>query len=251
MLPPRPKGLGFRTVNGMNYSVVIPLKNEENNLVPLVAEVEGVMELFKESWELILIDDGSTDQTRSLIQKLKKSKPFIRLIAFDKNYGQSSAFDAGFRAASGNIVISLDGDGQNDPRDIPKLLEAIKEADLVVGFRIGRKDTFSKRITSKLSNFIRSRLCQDGVRDTGCSLKAYRKQALEQIKLFHGLHRFLPALFVIEGLRVKEVPVNHRPRLSGKSNYHFFNRSLGPLIDLLAVIWMARRRLQYQIQEKS
>lgn len=235
----------------MKYSVVIPLKNESANLLPLVAEVEAVMESLKKPWELILIDDGSTDDTLLLINQLTKTKGYIRPIVFDRNYGQSSAFDAGFKKAHGDVIITLDGDGQNDPQDIPALLKVLDGgADMVVGWRVNRKDTFSKRLISKGSNYIRSRLCQDYVHDTGCSLKAYKREALGKIKLFHGLHRFLPALFVAAGLSVKQVPVNHRPRLHGKSNYHFFNRSIGPLLDLFAVVWMNKRHLHYRIKDE-
>lgn len=234
----------------MKYSVIVPLKNEAANIVPLIAEIEGVMDSLKEPWELILINDGSVDGTEALIKQLTRTKSFIRLISFDKNYGQSSAFDAGFKKAVGEFVITLDGDGQNDPHDIPRLLDALPEAHMVVGWRVNRKDTLGKRLISKLSNTIRSKLCHDNIHDTGCSLKIYRRSALEKIKLFHGLHRFLPALFIIEGFTVAEVQVSHRPRASGVSNYHFFNRSLGPFIDLFAVVWMYKRRLSYRIKEE-
>lgn len=234
----------------MKYSVVIPLKNESANISPLVAELEGVMEKFKESWELILVDDGSTDDTPYILSQLAKTKPFIRILTFAKNYGQSSAFDAGFRASTGEIVITMDGDGQNDPADIPLLLEVLKGADLVVGWRVDRKDSLAKRSISRISNYIRSRLCHDNVQDTGCSLKVYKRTALEKIKLFHGLHRFLPALFVMEGFIVKQIPVHHRPRIRGTSNYHFLNRSIGPFLDLFAVVWMYKRRLQYRFKDE-
>ncbi len=233
----------------MKYSVIIPLKNESANILPLIAELESVMEKFKEPWELILIDDGSTDETPYLLEQLARTKSYLRLFRFDKNYGQSSAFDAGFKKATGEIVLTLDGDGQNDPADIPLLLEALKGADMVVGWRVNRKDSVGKRFISRFSNFIRSSLCKDNVQDTGCSLKAYRRTALSKIKLFHGLHRFLPALFVMEGFLVKQIPVNHRPRLAGQSNYHFFNRSLGPFIDLFAVVWMHKRSLKYRFKD--
>jgi len=244
---------GAQTRNGgfVKYSVVIPLKNESANLLPLVAEIEAVMDEQKRPWELILVDDGSTDDTPLLIRQLAKTKNYVRPLLFDRNYGQSSAFDAGFKKARGEVIITLDGDGQNDPQDIPALLKVLEEgADMVVGWRVNRKDTISKRLVSKGSNYIRSRLCQDDVQDTGCSLKVYRKEALNKIKLFHGLHRFLPALFVAAGLSVKQVPVNHRPRLHGKSNYHFFNRSIGPLLDLFAVVWMNKRHLRYRIKDE-
>lgn len=233
------------------YSVVIPLKNEAGNIIDLIDELEPVMSALGEPWELICIDDGSNDGTDRILSSLVSKKPYLRPIFFDKNYGQSSAFDAGFKAARGTFVITLDGDGQNDPKDIPKLLELIQECDLVCGMRKKRKDSFIKRLTSRLANFVRSRLCDDGVQDTGCSLKVYRKECLAHIKMFHGMHRFLPALFKMEGFRIQQIPVNHRERLKGKSNYNFLNRSLNTVADLWAVRWMQKRHLHYQIKPSN
>jgi dolichol-phosphate mannosyltransferase len=237
------------TMLNIAHSVVIPLKNEEGNIAALIEELEPVMSKLGKEWELICIDDGSTDQTWLMLQQLSKQKPYLKLIKFRKNYGQSSGFDAGFKKAQGEFVISLDGDGQNDPSDIPRLLALIPSCDLVCGIRLKRKDTFVKRITSKIANRIRNALIQDGVQDTGCSLKVYRKSALEKIKLYHGMHRFLPALFKIEGFSIKQIEVNHRERRKGKSNYNFFNRSFNTLADLWAVRWMKKRHLSYHIDQ--
>lgn len=231
------------------YSVIIPLKNEAENIEQLVDELETVMQGLQAPWELICIDDGSTDGTRSVLEILKKTKPYLRLVFFKKNYGQSSAFDAGFKEAKGQYVITLDGDGQNDPRDIPQLIEWMKDGDLVCGIRAKRKDPLHKRWISKIANYVRSSLCADGVQDTGCSLKIYKRSALNQIKMYQGMHRFLPALFQIEGFKVSECPVNHRERLRGKSNYNFFNRSLNTVFDLFAVYWMKKRSLKYEKEE--
>jgi glycosyltransferase involved in cell wall biosynthesis len=233
------------------YSVVIPLKNEAGNITDLINELEPVMHGLKQPWELICIDDGSTDDTRPILKNLAKQKNYLRIISFKQNYGQSSAFDAGFKASQGKFVITLDGDGQNDPKDIPKLLQLIQDCDLVCGIRLKRKDTFVKRFTSKMANAVRNWVCEDGVQDTGCSLKVYRKSCLEQIKMFHGMHRFLPALFKMAGFRIQQIPVNHRERLRGKSNYNFFNRSLNTVADLLAVRWMKKRYLRYQIDQEQ
>lgn len=230
------------------YSVVIPLKNEENNIGSLIDELEPVMNSLGLSWELICVDDGSTDGTRNVLINLASRKTYLRNIFFKRNYGQSSAFDAGFKAASGQFVITLDGDGQNDPNDIPRLADLIGSCDMVCGIRTKRKDTILKQMTSKLANFVRSRMCNDGVQDTGCSLKIYRKEALDSIKMFNGMHRFLPALFTMSGFRIKQLLVNHRERLRGKSNYNFFNRSFNTVADLLAVRWMMKRTLRYEIE---
>lgn len=232
----------------MIYSVVIPIKNEEENIAALIEEVEPVMNSLGKAWELIVIEDGSTDNSLAVLKELTKKYPFLRVLVFEKNAGQSSAFDAGFKAAQGEFVITLDGDRQNDPQDIPALIALTDQADLVCGIRMNRKDPLSKKFISKISNYVRSRVCKDGVQDTGCSLKVYRRKCLSQIKMYNGMHRFLPALFSIEGFRIKEVPVNHRDRTKGKSNYHFFNRSLSPFMDMFFVSWMRKRHLNYKIK---
>jgi dolichol-phosphate mannosyltransferase len=232
------------------YSVVIPIKNEEENIEDLIEEIEPVMEKLEHAWELICVDDGSTDQSLLILQNLCKSKPYLRILSFTRNFGQSNAFAAGFEAAHGDYIITLDADRQNDPGDIPNLIAARHEYDLVIGWRIHRHDSLQKKITSRISNWVRSRFCRDGVHDTGCSLKVYRRDALKKIKLFKGMHRFFPALFLIEGFRIKEVPVKHRERKKGKTKYSFFNRSFGPIIDMLAVRWMRSRTLRYHIREE-
>lgn len=233
----------------LNYSIVIPLKNEEENIKDLIHELNPVMTLLKTSWELICVDDGSTDKTVEILKDLKKHLPNLRIISFDKNYGQSCAFDAGFRAAKGEFVITLDGDRQNDPKDIPKLIQASSQADLVIGRRMNRQDPISKKVISRISNYIRSRVCQDGVHDTGCSLKLYRRSCLEKIKLYKGMHRFFPALFKIEGFRIVEVPVNHRERRKGSTKYNMFNRAFS-IADMFAVSWMRARQLNYRIEKE-
>ena len=231
------------------YSLIIPLKNEAGNIRDLINEIKPVMSSLGHPWELICVDDGSTDETNQILHALLPQNPQLQIITFKKNYGQSSAFDAGFKLARGQFVITLDGDGQNDPQDIPHLIELMNGCDLACGIRLNRKDTWSKRITSRIANFVRRKLCDDKVLDTGCSLKIYRKECLAHIKMFHGMHRFLPALFQIEGFRIAQVPVNHRERWRGKSNYNFFNRSFNTISDLLAVRWMKSRHLHYQIKE--
>lgn len=234
----------------VTYSVVIPLKNEEDNIVELVEELEPIMDKINQPWELICIDDGSTDQTLAKLTELASQRKFLRILAFKYNCGQSCAFDAGFRSAKGEWVITLDGDRQNDPHDIPKLIQASFDCDLVCGQRVNRKDTLVKRVTSRLANSIRSRFCHDNIQDTGCSLKLYRRSCLQNIKMYKGMHRFLPALFKIEQYKVKEVPVNHRERVRGQTKYNFLNRSFNTIADMLAVRWMWKRRLNYQIDKE-
>lgn len=230
----------------IKYSVVIPLKNEEDNVRELIDELVPVMEGLKEPWEIICIDDGSTDHTLSLLLQLAGQHSGLRILSFDKNYGQSSAFDAGFKAAKGEYVITMDGDLQNDPHDIPNLLFIAEHADLVCGQRIKRRDPWSKRILSRLGNAVRSRFCSDGMKDTNCSLKIFRAACLRKIKMYQGMHRFLPALFKIEGFTVVAVAVNHRERKHGKTKYNLFNRSFNTIADMLAVRWMQKRHLKYR-----
>jgi glycosyltransferase involved in cell wall biosynthesis len=234
----------------MKYSVVIPLKNEEENIVELINELEPIMQNLKSPWEIICINDGSTDNTLKTLSGLVKIKPFLRILTFDRNYGQSCAFDAGFKNARGEWIITLDGDRQNDPTDIPKLLALTANNDLICGHRVNRRDPWHKKITSKLANFVRSRFCKDDIQDTGCSLKAYRRTCLNHIKMYKGMHRFLPALFKIEGFRIAEVPVNHRERTKGVTKYNFFNRSFNTVADMLAVRWMSKRHLNYRIEKE-
>lgn len=235
----------------IKYSVVVPLKNEAENIADLINELEPVMESLQKPWELICIDDGSTDDTLRILKGLASQKPYIRVIKFSKNFGQSSAFDAGFKAAQGEFVITMDGDRQNDPADIHKLVAEAKQFDLVCGCRVNRQDPWTKKLISWAANGVRSRICQDKVQDTGCSLKVYRTECLRQIKMYQGMHRFLPALFEIEGFRVKEVPVNHRQRTKGVTKYNLFNRSFNTIVDMWAVRWMRKRKLKYQIERKS
>ena len=230
------------------YSIVIPLKNEAGNIQELLEEVEACMQPLNQPWELICINDGSTDNSQEILEKISQQKNWLRVVTFTQNFGQSSAFTAGFKLARGEYVITLDGDRQNDPADIPKLIAALDNHDMVCGYRVNRRDSCVKKITSFLANKVRRRLCQDGVRDTGCSLKIYRTSALKEIKMFQGMHRFLPALFSNEGFSVCEIPVNHRERTRGTSHYSFFNRSFNTIADMLAVRWMRKRHLQYQIK---
>lgn len=235
----------------IKYSVVIPLKNEEENIADLVNELEPVMQSLQAPWELLCIDDGSTDNTLNVLKELAKKKPFLRILPFDRNYGQSCAFAAGFKNALGEWIITLDGDRQNDPADIPSMLAQNVHCDLICGFRANRQDPWHKKITSRFANCIRSRFCGDNIKDTGCSLKIYRKECLQSIKMYKGMHRFLPALFKIEGFHVCEVPVNHRERLKGKTKYNFFNRSFNTIADMLAVRWMWKRHINYRINKEK
>ena len=227
-------------------SVVIPLYNEEDNVAALQRELAAA--LTGREHEIILIDDRSTDQTLARIER----KPEVRVLEFEKNTGQSAAMYAGIMAARGDVVVLLDGDLQNDPADIPRLVEEIdKGADLVCGYRRNRKDTFSKRLTSRFANFVRSRFTKDGVRDTGCTLKAMRRECREALVPFYGMHRFIPALVKGMGYRLVEIPVNHRPRTAGVSKYGFGNRAIKATMDMFAVRWMLSRQLRIRVKPET
>lgn len=234
-------------------SIVLPAYNEEGNIAPLAAELAAVAPRLAPRWtvETLFVDDGSTDGTRAEILAARARHPElgVRVIALDRNRGLTAAMDAGFRAARGEVVATLDTDLQNDPGDLPALLAHLDRADVVIGVRVNRRDGFVKRASSKIANAIRNRATREDIVDTGCSLKVYRKPYLDRIKLFTGLHRFLPTLLKLEGARVVQVPVNHRPRVHGRAKYHLWNRLVGPLLDLFAVRWMQRRHLGYRWEE--
>lgn len=227
-------------------SVVIPLYNEEDNVAELQKEIAAALTSI--DYELILVDDCSKDQTLARITR----GPGVRVIEFAKNTGQSAAMYTGIQAANGDVIVLLDGDRQNDPNDIPKLLEGIAQgADLVCGYRANRKDTTFKRIQSRIANAVRSRFTGDGVRDTGCTLKAMRRECREALVPFYGMHRFIPALIKGMGYKIAEVPTHHRPRTAGVSKYGFGNRAWKATCDMFAVKWLLSRQFQIRIRRES
>ena len=224
-------------------SVVVPVFNEAENMSILQSELKNALGGLDH--EIIFVDDGSVDRTVERIV----TAPNIRVIRFGKNAGQSSAIYAGLEAARGATAVLIDGDLQNDPADIPRLLAEIdRGADLVCGYRAQRKDTLVKRLTSRIANFVRSRFTKDGVRDTGCTLKAMRFECVSALVPFKGMHRFIPALVKAAGYRLVEIPVNHRPRRFGQSKYGLGNRALRATIDMFGVRWLLSRRLNYKIR---
>ena len=227
-------------------SVVVPLFNEEEN-VPLL-QSELTRALAGLDYEIVFVDDGSTDRTADRIE----AGPRIQVLRFEKNAGQSAALYAGLKNSRGATAVLIDGDLQNDPADIPKLLSEIERgADLVCGYRAQRKDTFVKRVTSRVANFVRSRFTKDGVRDTGCTLKAMRRECISALIPFKGMHRFIPALVKGAGFRLVEVPVNHRARQFGQSKYGLGNRALRATIDMFGVRWLLSRQLNYKARDKQ
>jgi len=230
-------------------SLVIPVFNEEGNLELLTEEIIQVFKPLGKSFEIIFVDDGSTDRSFAILRELAKKHSFIRVIRFRNNCGQTAAFDAGFKASRGEVVITMDADLQNDPHDIPRLLDKIKEYDLVCGWRHERNDPWIRRVSSRIANRVRNKLSDEQIVDVGCSLKAFRREALKCLKLYTGMHRFFPTLVKMEGFKVVEVKVNHRPRKYGEPKYAICNRIIRSFIDLLAVRWMKKRQLRYEVEE--
>ena len=225
-------------------SVVVPLFNEEESISLLQTELSAALKNF--DYEIVFVDDGSGDCTADRIER----KMNVRLIRFEKNAGQSAAIYAGVMAARGATLVLIDGDLQNDPADIPRLLNEIaRGADLVCGYRAQRRDTRVKRLTSRIANAVRSRFTRDGVRDTGCTLKAMRHECVSALVPFKGMHRFIPALVKGAGFGLVEIPVNHRLRRFGRSKYGLGNRALRATIDMFGVRWLLSRRLNYKIRE--
>ena len=220
----------------MDISIVVPIYNEQDNVNALYSAITGVMRQMRCDYELIMVDDGSSDGSYNLLAELAKAAPCLKLIRFRRNFGQTAAMAAGFDAASGSIIIPMDGDLQNDPADIPRLVDKIKEGfDVVSGWRKDRKDTFvTRKIPSLLANALISRLTGVHLHDYGCTLKAYRREVLDGINLYGEMHRFVPALASQVGARVTELPVNHHPRLHGVSKYGI-SRTLRVILDLMTV----------------
>ena len=225
-------------------SVVAPLFNEEESISILQQELSVALQGVDS--EIIFVDDGSIDRTAERIE----AAPNVRVIRFEKNTGQSAAIYAGLHAARGAIAVLIDGDLQNDPADIPRLLSEIaRGADLVCGYRAQRRDTRVKRLTSRIANAVRSRFTKDGVRDTGCTLKAMRRECAGELVPFKGMHRFIPALIRGGGYRLIEISVNHRPRRFGQTKYGFGSRALRATVDMFGVRWLLSRRLNYKIRD--
>jgi glycosyltransferase involved in cell wall biosynthesis len=214
-------------------SVVVPLYNEEENIIPLYEELGNVLKKLKKTHEIIFIDDGSTDGTYKILKKIHDGNKSVRAIRFRRNFGQTAALGAGFDTAQGDIVISMDGDLQNDPEDIPNLLEKLDEGyDVVAGWRHEREDPISKKIPSKIANWLRELLLKENIHDSGCTLRAYRKDALKNIKLYGEMHRYIPALLGLRGFKVAETKVKHRERIHGDTKYTS-GRIIRGFLDLL------------------
>ena len=229
-----------------NLSVVIPARNEADNIIALV-EAINLSLIAHSPFEIIVVDDGSTDASVARLTDRARTMPHLRVVRHDRSGGQSAAVHSGVLAATAPIILTLDGDGQNPPEELPKLAAPLLgditgRIGLVAGQRVGRQDGWSKKIASRFANAIRGWILQDGTRDTGCGLKAFRREAFLALPYFDHMHRFLPALFARDGWQVTHVDVSHRPRLAGQSNYSNLQRGLVGIVDLMGVAWLLRRR---------
>lgn len=226
-------------------SVVVPVRNEVGNVGPLLADIEAACRPIG-PFEVIYVNDGSTDGTQAALSELQATRPWLRILKHAESCGQSAAVRSGVRHARAPVVATLDGDGQNDPAFLPLMLETLQkgglQAGLVQGQRVGRKDTGFKKWQSRIANSVRVRILNDNTRDTGCGLKCFRREAYLALPYFDALHRFMPALMVREGYQVLHVDVRDRQRLSGVSNYGFFDRLWVGILDLFGVWWLIRRR---------
>ena len=236
-----------------DLSVVFPVYNEEENIPILLAEIAKALDGKGWSYEIVAVDDGSSDRSVAVLRENQAKYPTLRVLTFAKNSGQTAALDAAWHAARGRLVVSLDADLQNDPADIPAMMKKLDEskADMVIGVRVNRRDTWSRRMQSKIGNGVRNWITGDQITDTGCSLKLVKKEAVARVRLFTGMHRFLPTLVRYAGYRVVEMPVNHRPRQFGVSKYGAMNRAFRGLADCFAVRWMGKRMLDYNVREEQ
>jgi glycosyltransferase involved in cell wall biosynthesis len=235
-------------------SFVVPCHNEQGNLQPLVAAIREAATDAGHSWELVLTDDRSTDDSWKIIQELAAEDPRVRGQRFARNCGQSAAMFAGMRAARGQYIVTLDADLQNDPKDLPALLAALEHSDCVCGTRVESRaqgDAWIRIVSSRIANGVRNKLSGENISDAGCCFRAFKRECIDELKFFKGMHRFLPTLFKIEGYHVTEVPISHNPRAAGQTHYGVWNRLFASFYDLLAVRWMKKRMFRYTVEETT
>ncbi len=232
------------------FTIVVPLFNEEPNLLRVEQELENYLKTAPVKTCILFVEDGSTDGSLQLVQEISRRNNDFKYISFDRNYGLSSAIKAGFDHAETSLIGYIDSDLQTDPADFDLLLEHIGEFDLVTGVRTNRKDSFIKNLSSVVANVIRRSFTHDGMDDTGCPLKVVKADYAKRIPMFKGLHRFLPAMVLLQNGKIKQVPVRHYPRIAGKAKFHLLNRLAGPLVDCFAYLWMRKNYINYKIAKK-
>jgi len=234
-------------------SLVIPCYNEQDNLRPLIAAIQAAVDPLKLPYEVVITDDCSRDKSWEILKELAAGDARIRAQRFAFNCGESAASWAGLKAARGQYLVTLDADLQNDPRDLPRFLEALQHFDCVCGTRVetrGKGDNFLRIASSRIANWVRNKLSGEQITDAGCTYRAFKRECIENVKFFKGMHRFLPTLFKIEGFTVTEIAVTNNPRFAGQSHYGVWNRLFASFYDLLAVRWMKKRMLRYQVAER-
>ena len=239
--------------NAPALSLVVPCYNEQDNLRPLMDAIRAAVDPLKLPYEIIITDDGSSDKSWEVLKELAASDPRIRGQRFACNRGLSAAMWAGLKIARGQYLATLDADLQNDPKDLAKLLGPLKDYDCVCGTRVESRsqgDNFIRVASSRIANWVRNKLSGEQISDVGCSLRVFKRECIDNLKFFHGMHRFLPTLLKIEGFTVTEVPVSSNPRHSGVSKYGVWNRLFASSYDLLAVRWMKKRMFRYQVVER-
>lgn len=233
------------------FTILVPLYNEEPNLLRVEQELDLYIKKAPVKTCVLFINDGSTDNSLQLVQEISRRNEAFKFISFDRNYGLSAAIKAGFDHADTPLIGYIDSDLQTDPDDFNLLLEHIGEYDLVTGMRTNRKDSVKKNLSSLIANGIRRSFTQDGMDDTGCPLKVIKADYAKRIPMFKGLHRFLPAMVLLQNGSVKQVPVKHYARIAGKAKFHLLNRLAGPLVDCFAFLWMKRSYINYKVAEKN
>jgi dolichol-phosphate mannosyltransferase len=235
----------------VELSVVIPVCNEEDNLPLLWPELRDVLEQMAVPFEVIFVDDGSRDRSAEIIRAMRDADSRVRLVRLKANTGETAATDAGLKAARGQRVVTMDADLQNDPHDIPALVQRLEQWDAVTGWRVtrGDGDSLVRRISSRLANRTRNWVSEESIHDSGCTFRAFRRECLRGLVLYRGFHRFIPTLLRMRGYRVVELPVRNRPRRFGHSKYGVLNRVFVAFVDLLVVRWMQNRLLRYEVAE--
>jgi dolichol-phosphate mannosyltransferase len=233
-----------------SVSIIIPVYDEKDSLPQLLDELRQALNGLDAQWEIIFIDDGSRDGSLELLRRMSSSTPGVRYLSFQENRGKSAALAAGFQAARGDTIVTMDADLQADASDIPRMLDLFDSGwDVVAGYRRRRRDTIAKKYASKIANWLRNRVNRETIRDSACPLRVMNAEMALRIPMFTGMHRFLPTLMRMQGAKVTEIAVNHRPRLHGVSKYGIWDRAVAGSCDLLAVRWMQKRHCSFRIRE--
>lgn len=236
---------------GKEFTIIVPVYNEEDNLKRVEKKLAEYMQKASKTTEVLFVNDGSSDNSLFIIQEICKRNVAFHYLSFPKNFGLSTAIKAGFDHVHSPLVGYIDSDLQTDPDDFELLLSEIDRYDLVTGLRQGRQDSFTKNISSTIANWIRRSFTHDGMDDTGCPLKVIKTTYAHRIPMFKGLHRFLPAMILLQNGKIKQVPVRHYPRVAGKSKFHLWNRLFGPLSDCFAYLWMKKKYINYEVDLKD